>query len=218
MNSYLQRREHSAAEGYSYQERGIGRQDRQVFISLGPGVGSIHEKDLQLLVSFHGYLTAGAFVGLQMLFLGRRLLAVEDNERIHVQCETANCLPDPFQIIGGSTIGNKGLIIRDTGKLAVTITRHTPPGEKACGVRLILDPKKTKAFPKLHAWYLNTEKVPHEVVVPILKEAGEKVYSYTFVPVPVFGKKHKKVAICTRCGEPFVKRVPNDRRCIDCVD
>ena len=144
---------------------------------LGTGLGCISSDSLLRLFSFQGYLTTGAFIGLQMLVLGRRLLGVEENEKIHVVCETQNCLPDTFQVLAGATLGNKRLMLRDTGKMLVTITRHTPPGESAPGVRIILDPSKTKRFYKLHAWYMNTEKVPHREVVQILGEAGDTVYS-----------------------------------------
>jgi formylmethanofuran dehydrogenase subunit E len=128
-------------------------------VSLGPGLGCIASSTLDHLTSFHGYLATGVFIGLQMLALGERLLGVDGNERIHVECETYKCLPDTFQYLAGCTIGNKGLIVRDTGKIAVTITRHTPPGENAPGVRIVLDAEKTERFPKLHRWHMNTEKV-----------------------------------------------------------
>jgi hypothetical protein len=94
---------------------------------LGPGLGDISSDSLLRLFSFQGYLATGAFRCLQMLVLGRRLLGVEENEKIHVVCETQNCLPDPFQVLAGATLGNKRLMLRDTGKMLVTITRHTPP-------------------------------------------------------------------------------------------
>jgi len=46
---------------------------------------------------FHGYLSTGAFIGLQMLNLARRLLDIKDGDRIFVTCETQNCLPDTFK-------------------------------------------------------------------------------------------------------------------------
>lgn len=184
---------------------------------LGPGLGCIPLDSLLHLISFHGYLTTGAFVGLQMLALGRRLLSVEDNEGIHVVCETQNCLPDPFQVLAGATIGNKRLIVRDTGKMSVTITRHIAPGESAPGVRIILDARKTEKFGKLHAWYMNTEKVPHREVVKILREAGNAVYSYDYVKIPVTGKKEKGVAICSICGEPFTQTDECESYCVDCA-
>ena len=184
---------------------------------LGPGLGYVPMDSLVRLVSFHGYLTTGAFIGLQMLALGKRLLGIEENERIHVLCETQNCLPDTFQVLAGATLGNKRLMLRDTGKMLVTITRHTPPGESAPGVRIILDPAKTKRFYKLHAWYMNTEKVPHREVVQILREAGDTVYSYRYVKVPVTGKQEKHVAICGTCGEPFIQMEEGDNCCVDCA-
>ena len=184
---------------------------------LGPGLGSMPWNSVVRLISFHGYLTTGAFVGLQMLALGRRLLGVGENEKIHVLCETQNCLPDPFQALAGATLGNKRLMLRDTGKVSVTITRHTPPGESAPGVRIVLDAEKTEKFPKLHAWYMNIEKVPHRKVVQILREAGDTVYSYTYVKIPVTERQKKRVAICSICGEPFTQTCKGESYCADCV-
>jgi formylmethanofuran dehydrogenase subunit E len=184
---------------------------------LGTGLGSISSYSLLRLVSFHGYLSTGAFIGLQMLALGKRLLGIEENQRIHVLCETQNCLPDPFQVLAGATIGNKGLMVRDTGKMSVTITRHTPPGKRAPGVRIILDPAKTKKFERLHAWYMNTAKVPHREVIKILREAGETVYCYDYIDFPVPGKREKRVVICNACGEPFIQIGGGERYCSDCA-
>ncbi|MFX0203255.1 MAG: hypothetical protein ACFFCW_44695 [Candidatus Hodarchaeota archaeon] len=49
--------------------------------SLGPGLGCIPLDSLHHLISFHGYLTTGAFIGLQMLALGKRLLGIEENRK-----------------------------------------------------------------------------------------------------------------------------------------
>ena len=185
---------------------------------LGTGLGCISSDSLLRLVSFHGYLSTGAFIGLQMLVLGRRLLGIEENQRIHVLCETQNCLPDPFQVLAGATIGNKGLMVRDTGKMSVTITRHTPPGRSAPGVRIVLDPARTKKFDRLHAWYMNTEKVPHREVIKILREAGETVYCYDYIDFPVPGKRKKRVVICNTCGEPFIQIDGGERYCPDCAE
>ncbi|MFZ7110822.1 MAG: FmdE family protein [Desulfatiglandales bacterium] len=183
---------------------------------LGPGLGSISAERLEGLVSFHGYLATGAFIGMQMSALGRRLLGLENGERIHVVCETINCLPDPFQYLDGCTVGNKGLIIEDTGKMAVTITKHAPPNEDAPGVRIVLDANKTKHYPKLHAWYMKTGKVPHDETIETLIEAGENVYSYERVSVPVPGRIEKIITICSDCGESFVRNKTNCDYCPDC--
>ena len=190
------------------------RQGGHIF--LGPGLGYADSIDLQRLVSFHGYLSSGAFIGMQILALARRLLNIQRKDRIHVVCETVNCLPDAFQILAGCTIGNKGLLIRNTGKMAAIITRHTAPGELAPGVRVVLDITKVEPFEKLYEWYLNLRKVPHEEVIKILTAVGDKVYSYTYLNVPVEPRQKKLIAICRRCGEVFIQRVRNETLCMVC--
>jgi len=105
--------------------------------------------------------------------------------------------------------------VRDTGKMAVTIMRHTPPGEDAPGVRIILDAGKTKKFARLHNWYMKTEKVPHEEVLELLRKAGEAVYSYEYVKVPVTDRIKKRISLCAVCGESFVQKEDADC-CVDC--
>ena len=191
------------------------QEDRE--ISLGPGLGNISSSKLEGLVSFHGYLATGAFVGIQMWALGRRLLGLKDDERVHVVCETLNCLPDPFQYLAGCTVGNKGLTIKDTGKMTVTITKHTPLDKEAPGVRIVLDPNKTKNYPKLHAWYMKTKKVEHGEAIDTLIEVGEDVYSYKHVSVPIRSRPEKTITICTSCGESFIRNKTNSNYCPDCL-
>jgi formylmethanofuran dehydrogenase subunit E len=158
------------------------------------------------IVPFHGHLSTGAFIGLQMLNLAKDLLDIKDGDRIFVSCETQNCLPDPFQILFGCTIGNKGLNIVDHGKMAVTINKSAVPGQKFVkGVRIVLDPEKTVKYPLFHAWYMNEAKVSHEETIKDLIKADSQVYSWYFVDLPVPMKSKKKVTICSACGESFVQ-------------
>ncbi len=48
-----------------------------------------------------------------MLNIAKKVLDADPGEQLYVTCETYNCLPDPFQILAGCTIGNKKLKIRD---------------------------------------------------------------------------------------------------------
>lgn len=159
------------------------------------------------VVPFHGYLSTGAFIGLQMLKIASRLLDIKEGDRVFVTCETLNCLPDPFQILCGCTIGNKGLKILNYDKMAITINKGAEPGQKHVkGVRIFLDPAKTAKYPVFHAWYMNERKVPHEEAISELIKAGEDVYTWEFVDVPVPIKLKKDVRICTVCGESFVSK------------
>jgi formylmethanofuran dehydrogenase subunit E len=174
------------------------------------------KKDLEKIIKFHGYLSSGALIGYQMLNIAKRELDIKDDEKIYVTCETFNCVPDPFQILRGSTLGNKGLKVADYDKMAVTVNKGANKGDKYVkGIRVYLDPKKTEKYPKLHAWYMNYEKVSHEEIVPILLDDGEDLYSWNFVEVEVPEKKKKNVLICQMCGESFVS-YDNKPVCIPC--
>jgi formylmethanofuran dehydrogenase subunit E len=170
---------------------------------------------MERVVSFHGYLSTGAFIGLQMLNIAYRVLGLNDKERIIVTCETHNCLPDPFQILAGSTIGNKGLKINDYGKMAVTINRRGPAGSRVKSVRIMLDPAKTAEYPRLHAWFMKTAKVPHQEAVSILLDAGENVYSWEILDQEVPVKPKKIIALCEECGESFIQK-DGESVCLAC--
>jgi formylmethanofuran dehydrogenase subunit E len=182
----------------------------------------IHDSELlsqiEKVIPFHGFLTSGALIGIQMLNIARRELNIRDGERIFVTCETQSCMPDPFQILAGATIGNGGLKIRSLGKMAVTINKQAPEGVHTIkGIRIILDSEKTKDYPKLHAWYLNTQKLHHEEVVPILLAAGEKVYSWKFVDIEVPVRQKKRIQGCKNCGEMFIQN-DNELLCGACTE
>lgn len=173
---------------------------------------------IEKVVPFHGFLTSGALIGIRMLNIARRVLDVQDGERIYVTCETQNCMPDPFQILAGATIGNGGLKIRSLGKMAVTVNKQAPEGVHSVrGVRIILDPEKTKDYPKLHAWFLNTQKLRHEEVVPILLAAGEKVYSWKPMDIEVPVRQKKRILCCENCGEMFIQH-DNELLCGACTE
>ena len=113
---------------------------------------------IEKVAPFHGYLSTGAFAGIQMLNIARRVLEASEGDRLFVTCETYNCLPDPFQVLAGIAIGNKGLKIKDHGKMAVTVTMRAPVGTNVKGVRIMLDPAKTARYPRLHAWFMKQKK------------------------------------------------------------
>jgi len=173
---------------------------------------------IKKVIPFHGFLTSGALIGIQMLNIAKRELDIKEGERIFVTCETQNCMPDPFQILAGSTIGNGGLKLRDLGKMAVTVNKQASEGiHSVKGIRIILDPEKTKVYPKLHSWFLNTEKLHHEEVVPVLLEAGETVYTWELVDIEIPARKKKRVIGCKNCGEMFIQH-NNELLCGECAE
>ncbi len=173
---------------------------------------------IERVSSFHGYLSTGAFIGIQMLNIAKRVLDANFEEQLFVICETYNCLPDPFQILAGCTIGNKKLKIRDYGKMAVLINKRAPEGQTLIrSVRIVLDPAKTVRYPGLHAWYMKTENVPHEKAVSILIEAGESVYTYKIMDIELQEKREKRIVLCENCGESFVRK-KDEALCQECME
>ncbi|MGB7968076.1 MAG: FmdE family protein [Methanobacterium sp.] len=169
------------------------------------------------IIPFHGYLSTGAFIGLEMLNLAKKLLDIKEGERIYVTCESKNCIPDPFQIICGSTIGNNGLNILDHGKMAVTVNKAGNPGETVKGIRIVIDPEKTIKYPLFNTWFMNEAKISHEAAINELLKADGGVYSWYFIDLHVPLKSENKIVICSACGESFVQD-ENEIICKWCSD
>jgi formylmethanofuran dehydrogenase subunit E len=173
---------------------------------------------IEQVSSFHGYLSTGAFIGIQMLNIAKRVLDADPGEQLYVTCETYSCLPDPFQILAGCTIGNKKLKIRDYGKMAVVVNRRAKDDQMLVrSVRIVLDPAKTAKYPRFHEWYMNTGKVPHEEAITILIDAGESVYTYKFMDIELSKKPEKRIALCVNCGESFVSK-NGGAKCLECME
>jgi len=173
---------------------------------------------IEQVSSFHGYLSTGAFIGIQMLNIAKRELDADPGEQLYVTCETYSCLPDPFQILAGCTIGNKKLKIRDFGKMAVVVNKRAKDDQMLVrSVRIVLDPAKTAQYPRFHEWYMNTGKVPHEEAISILIDAGESVYTYKFINIELSKKPEKRIALCVNCGESFVSK-NGGAKCLECME
>lgn len=152
-----------------------------------------------------------------MLNIAMRVLGASNKDRLFVTCETYNCLPDPFQVLAGCTIGNKGMKIKDYGKMAVTVTKKAPANSKIKALRVMLDPAKTIRYPKLHAWFMKTEKIAHSEAIINLLQAGESVYTWEILDIVVPDKPKKKIAICERCKESFIQR-EEELLCASCAE
>jgi formylmethanofuran dehydrogenase subunit E len=173
---------------------------------------------IERVSSFHGYLSTGAFIGIQMLNIAKIVLDADPKEQLYVTCETYNCLPDPFQILAGCTIGNKKLKIKDFGKMAVVINKRAPENQKLVrSIRIVLDPEKTSQYPRLHEWYMKTGKVPHEEAISILIDVRESVYSYEIMDIELQEKPEKRIALCDKCGESFVRK-NGGALCLSCME
>lgn len=172
-------------------------------------------EQIKKVVDFHGCLSPGALIGIYMFNLAKKILNIRDGERVYATCETYNCLPDAFQILGGCTTGNKRLKVIDTGKMAVLVNTFGKERDIIKGVRIILDNKKTPNYQALHNWYMNIKKVPHDDVISDIIDAGDSVYSYKFVDIVVPTKSKKRIELCNVCNEPFIS-YNGEKTCMAC--
>jgi formylmethanofuran dehydrogenase subunit E len=81
----------------------------------------------------------------------------------------------------------------------------------------MLDPAKTVQYPRLHAWFMKTEKVAHPEVISILLRAEESVYTWEIFDLDVPEKPRKKIAICEGCKESFIPR-EEEMLCVACLE
>lgn len=162
--------------------------------------------DLNRLKDYHGHLSPGAVIGLHMMEYARRVMGFEYEEDIFVTVETYNCVPDAPTALANCTIGTKRLRVADYGKMALTVTKRGDP----IGVRVLLDKDKTVNYPKIHLWYMNEQKIPHDEVFDDILKAGLEIYSHEYVRVKIIEKKNKNIILCSRCDEPFISRNGED--------
>ena len=107
---------------------------------------------------------------------------------------------------------------KDHGKMAVVVNKRAEDGQKLVrSIRIMLDPAKTSHYPRLHEWYMNTGKVSHEEAISLLIDAGESVYTYEIMDIELTEKPEKRIALCGKCGESFVRK-NDESQCHGCME
>ncbi|MBC7098507.1 formylmethanofuran dehydrogenase [Candidatus Bipolaricaulota bacterium] len=177
----------------------------------------VKRDELKKIEEFRGFLSPGALIGAYMFNIAKKVLNVDDNEKIFAICEGYNCIIDAVQVLGKSTVGNGRLKIKDTGKMAVTVNKAGDEGEVVEGVRIILDPQKAIHYPRIYEWYMNSKKFPSEEINDEIMKARENIYTWKKVNIRVPKKPKKRVKICRICGEAFLQN-KNEKVCISCME
>ena len=70
-------------------------------------------------VEFHSYLSPGLVVGIFMVDLAKEILGPCD--LIDAVVETKACVPDAIQLMTHCTYGNGWMVVKDWGKMALTL-------------------------------------------------------------------------------------------------
>ncbi len=156
---------------------------------------------LKKVFEFHGHSSPGTTIGVYMVDYATELMTGGGGRELNAFVETIPCLSDAIQIMMGCTVGNERMHVVDYGKFALTIYDK----ETGEGVRMKLDPDKTKRYRHLDDWFLKKKPkkdLPKELVIRDIMEAGREVLSYEKVKVEISKEKHP-VKFCRICSEPF---------------
>jgi len=160
-------------------------------------------------IRFHTHAAPGVLISVFMVDLALDLLGARPGDRLYAVCETRKCVPDPIQVILGSTTGNKRLQVLSIGRFAFTLNRSSD-GPTSDGVRIFVDPGKVAKYPTLHAWYSHArgfdKKEQEDALNEEIFRAGRKILSHERVRLKVSPKVEWESATCPCCGE----MVPGD--------
>lgn len=160
------------------------------------------ETCLEKIERFHGFQAPGLVLG--MFLVDRARSRTEEGVEYDAIVESRHCLPDAVQLFTPCTIGNGWMQILDWDKFALSFYDR----RSRRGWRVWLDLRKARAYPDLYGWFMRTvpkKKLPLEVLLPVIIEAGPMVLSEMPVTITRYFSRVKKAAInvCPFCGEAF---------------
>lgn len=157
-------------------------------------------------VKFHRMASPGLASGYVLSNYAMKLIGAKREDELFCVVECQSCITNAAQLITGCTVARGDLVIRDTGKSALTLVK-TSTGD---GVRVYIDNR-----------YLNAESTG-ELVKLILETPAEEQCRYRAAHLDIPEKKSMEPAVCSVCGERFLKRYAVMRDglpvCPDCAE
>ena len=159
-------------------------------------------------VEFHSYLSPGLVIGIFMVDLAKEILGPRD--LIDAVVETKACVPDAIQLMTHCTYGNGWMVVKDWGKVALTLYDK----EKRDGVRVFVDLDKVKKYPLIYQWYMNKGEVDKDRVAEELLGIERDILSWQRVKVTHSKGVKGALVVCPLCGETH--RSSNGELCQRC--
>jgi formylmethanofuran dehydrogenase subunit E len=169
---------------------------------------------IEKAIGQHGFPAPGAFIGVFMAEWAIESLG--QVEKLGAIIETWLCVPDGVIATCRALHERFQYRVVDFEKVAATIYDRV----SGRGFRILLDPSKTLAYPRIHEWYMRG--LDHDLpkmkrYAPALEEillARREILISTEVKVAVTAKAHGEgVLLCPLCGEPYSKMEPSCRYC-----
>ncbi|MFQ6135897.1 MAG: FmdE family protein [Candidatus Hydrothermarchaeales archaeon] len=157
---------------------------------------------LELATELHGHLAPGVALGVRMSEIAlERLGTKRGNKRLIGVSETRRCLADALQATTGCTLGHGNAMVKDYGKLAITVGRV----DSKKGVRVSLKKDAYRLSPLMREWMMRGRKLKRseeEELAHQLSKLDEKFLKIEDVIIDL-EQEFESTAIkkCDECGE-----------------
>lgn len=157
---------------------------------------------LEFAAKLHSHLSPGVALGIRMAQIAYEKLGVNFRGKGLVGiAETAMCLPDALQVVAGTTPGNRNLIVKDYGKLALAIVRF----DTKEGYRVTIKKEAAEKSELIKKFLYRLGKLNKEEEKRLVEEFLNLEPEYFEVrkirlTIPVGGTK-EPIAECEECGE-----------------
>jgi len=178
--------------------------------------------EVDFAIKLHSHLSPGVALGLRMAKLAySRLGTKKRGKGITGIAETARCLPDALQVIAGTTPGNKNLVIRDYGKLALSVILY----EEKIGYRVSLKKEAAESNENLRKFMYKLGKVSkdeEEELASFLLTLDEKYFDIKKIrlTIPLADRK-AGIVECSKCHElqpeNYTVERGDERLCLLCA-
>ena len=201
---------------------------------------AVATNDLQRLLEIcgllHGHFCPGSATGVKAAARAVRELDVKSTgmEEVVAIVETNSCFSDGVQMVTGCSFGNNGLIYRDYGKTAVTLTRRTGDAvrvaQKANRSPLEKFPEAATLFQKVIKERNGTEEDEEklrrlwiDISFKMVDIPDEEIFdiSRLDIRVPAYARIFASVT-CSLCGEntmePRARMKDGKPVCLSCSD
>jgi formylmethanofuran dehydrogenase subunit E len=159
------------------------------------------EKEVEFAIKLHGHLSPGIALGMRMAKIAYRKLGTERRGKgITGIAETHRCIPDALQVIAGTTPGTKNLIIKDFGKLALSIILY----EEKVGYRVSLRKDAAEINDGLKKFMYKLGKLEEEEerkLSEFLLTLNERYFNIQKIKVSMLKEEKAEIAECSICQE-----------------
>lgn len=176
---------------------------------------------LDFAVKLHGHLSPGLALGIRMAEIAIKNLDIKAKGKGLIGvAETSLCIPDALQVVAGTTIGNKNLVVKDYGKLALSIVKFdTKEGYRVCIKKDAIN--KSNLVRKFLLREGKLEKDEEERLAREFLFLDESFFDVKKIKLKINIEKRKEgIAECEKCGElqpiSYITKKAGKRICVLC--